>query len=75
MNLRMGTLATVSGLVLAACTPAPRTTPERQAEVAARGAEVMPFDLDRTRHHFEDLPDGGSRPSPCSTPPTPPTFG
>ena len=31
----------------------------RQAEVAARGAEVMPFDLERTTHIFDDLPDGG----------------
>jgi hypothetical protein len=31
----------------------------RQAEVAARGAEVMPFDLERTTHVFEKLDDGG----------------
>ncbi|RMF57773.1 MAG: aspartate carbamoyltransferase [Bacteroidetes bacterium] len=31
----------------------------RQAEVAARGAEVMPFDLDRTIHVFEETEDGG----------------
>jgi hypothetical protein len=31
----------------------------RQAEVAIRGAEVMPFDLERTTHIFNDLPDGG----------------
>lgn len=31
----------------------------RQEEVAARGAEVMPFDLERTTHVFEDEPDGG----------------
>ncbi len=31
----------------------------RQAEVAARGAEVMPFDLEQTRHVFEELDDGG----------------
>jgi hypothetical protein len=30
-----------------------------QAKVAARGAEVMPFDLDRTTHVFTKLPDGG----------------
>jgi hypothetical protein len=36
--------------------PAPDT---RQAEVADRGAEVMPFDLERTTHVFTDLPDGG----------------
>ncbi len=31
----------------------------RQAEVAERGAHVMPFDLDQTMHHFEPTPDGG----------------
>ena len=31
----------------------------RQEEVAARGAEVMPFDLERTTHHFESRPWGG----------------
>lgn len=31
----------------------------RQAEIAARGAEVMPFDLERTTHIFESLDDGG----------------
>ena len=31
---------------------------DRQAEVAERGAEVMPFDLDATTHRFEDRPDG-----------------
>ena len=31
----------------------------RQQEVAARGAEVMPFDLDRTTHRFEAQPWGG----------------
>lgn len=44
---------------LAACGDRPAASPERQADVAAKGAQVMPFDLDRTRHHFEDLPDGG----------------
>jgi hypothetical protein len=31
----------------------------RQAEVAAKGRSVMPFDLDRTTHRFQGLPDGG----------------
>lgn len=31
----------------------------RHDEVAARGAGVMPFDLDRTTHVFEPDPDGG----------------
>lgn len=32
---------------------------DRQATVAARGATVMPFDLDRTLHDFQPLDDGG----------------
>ncbi len=31
----------------------------RQAQVAARGAEVMPFDLEQTTHLFERRDDGG----------------
>jgi hypothetical protein len=33
--------------------------PARLAEVAAKGAEVMPFDLDRTSHIFEKQANGG----------------
>lgn len=32
---------------------------DRQAEVADRGAAVMPFDLDRTLHNFQQREDGG----------------
>jgi hypothetical protein len=32
---------------------------DRQAEVAARGAEVMPFDLEATTHQFTATPTGG----------------
>jgi len=32
---------------------------ERRTEVAARGAQVMPFDLNRTTHVFDPTPDGG----------------
>lgn len=31
---------------------------ERRAEVAERGTEVMPFDLDATTHRFDSRPDG-----------------
>ena len=31
----------------------------RQGEVAARGAKVMPFDLEQTSHVFQKLGDGG----------------
>lgn len=32
---------------------------QRQAEVAERGAQVMPFDLNLTTHQFTTTPDGG----------------
>jgi hypothetical protein len=35
------------------------TPRSRQAEVAARGAQVMPFDLEQTTHVFQPLDDGG----------------
>jgi mono/diheme cytochrome c family protein len=34
-------------------------TPDRQEQVAEMGAEVMPFDLERTTHIFEKLDSGG----------------
>jgi hypothetical protein len=33
--------------------------PTRQEEVAKRGAQVMPFDLEQTMHMFQTLADGG----------------
>jgi hypothetical protein len=33
--------------------------PTRQEEVAKRGAQVMPFDLDQTMHVFQPLENGG----------------
>lgn len=39
-------------------TPAPATS-DRQAEVAERGASVMPFDLERTTHQFTKTDTGG----------------
>lgn len=39
--------------------PEPAATASRQAEVAERGASVMPFDLERTTHHFRKTDDGG----------------
>lgn len=35
------------------------TSSSRQAEIAARGTQVMPFDLERTTHVFQTLPNGG----------------
>lgn len=37
----------------------PSSSIDRQAEVAGRGASVMPFDLDRTTHHFAKTDTGG----------------
>jgi hypothetical protein len=45
-----------AALALAACGG---SSDDRQAEVAERGAEVMPFDLDATTHRFTKTPDGG----------------
>ncbi len=45
-------------LSLAACGGSDELA-ERQAEVAAAGAEVMPFDLDATTHIFTDTETGG----------------
>jgi hypothetical protein len=50
----LGLSALVAWALLAQRAPA-----DRQAEVAARGATVMPFDLERTTHIFEEQPDGG----------------
>jgi hypothetical protein len=53
-------------LALSACSRSGEATgkqatasPERRAEVAEKGAKVMPFDLARTTHVFASLPDGG----------------
>jgi hypothetical protein len=35
------------------------STAAQQAEVTARGAQVMPFDLEQTLHIFQSLDDGG----------------
>lgn len=34
---------------------------EQRDEVAERGRDVMPFDLERTTHRFQQLPDGGKQ--------------
>lgn len=53
-------LVAVSLLGFTACRPEPTgDTAERQAIVATRGVEVMPFDLERTTHIFEKREDGG----------------
>ena len=56
-SLRLCVLASL--LASAACAKRPVASPERQAEVRARAPQVMPFDLAKTHHVFEKLPDGG----------------
>jgi hypothetical protein len=60
---RAAALAAAVVLGLAGCgdvakEPAPAST-SRQAEVAGRGASVMPFDLERTTHRFAKTASGG----------------
>lgn len=43
--------------LVTACQPQQQS--ERQAEVAERGTEVMPFDLERSTHIFEKIENGG----------------
>jgi hypothetical protein len=47
----MVVIVSLGVLVLTGCT--------RQAQVAERGAQVMPFDLEQTIHVFQRLDDGG----------------
>ncbi len=51
------TVIAVVGVALAGCGGDDQT--DRQAEVADRGAAVMPFDLDATTHTFTHTDDGG----------------
>jgi hypothetical protein len=49
---------------LAACQRHEQANPSadlaaKQAQVAQRGRAVMPFDIDRTMHHFTKTPEGG----------------
>ena len=53
---RIGFAALLVVLIAVGCRTA---APERQAQVAETGAEVMPFDLERTTHIFEKLDNGG----------------
>lgn len=46
-------------LIVAAAACATSSLERRQADVAAAGRSVMPFDLDATTHVFEKLEDGG----------------
>lgn len=56
--IRLGLL--FSMLMLSSCTYIlEEPTADRQQEVAAKGAEVMPFDLELTTHIFENIDNGG----------------
>lgn len=46
-------------LAIASCGEDGDALAQRQAEVAERGADVMPFDLDATTHSFTNTDDGG----------------
>jgi hypothetical protein len=52
-----GTVLSISLAVMVLYNKAPAQT--RQEEVAARGAKVMPFDLEQTTHVFQKLDNGG----------------
>ncbi|WP_063813599.1 hypothetical protein [Herbidospora daliensis] len=47
--------------VLTVASIAVYATTDRQAEIAAKGQQVMPFDLDRTTHRFAKSPTGGTQ--------------
>lgn len=59
--LRPDRKALVSTIALLACTLAIGTSTgcTHQTQVAERGAQVMPFDLEQTIHVFQRLDDGG----------------
>ncbi|MFG1942654.1 hypothetical protein [Nonomuraea sp. NPDC048826] len=49
----------LAGLAVIAAASAGCAPADRQAEVAAKGRQVMPFDLDRTMHRFTKTGTGG----------------
>jgi hypothetical protein len=51
-------LAAAIAVAVAGCGDDGDASADRQAEVARRGAEVMPFDLDATTHRFTPVDDG-----------------
>jgi hypothetical protein len=54
-----GALIIASGTLMVLYKAAMLPAQTRQEEVAARGAKVMPFDLEQTTHVFQKLDDGG----------------
>ncbi|MEU7281779.1 aspartate carbamoyltransferase [Streptomyces sp. NPDC045431] len=61
-NRRRGVVLAAVAVVLAGgagCQAAAEpSAQDRQRQVARNGASVMPFDLERTTHHFRSSPDG-----------------
>jgi hypothetical protein len=57
--IRAGALIILSVAAMALFTTAVLPAQTRQEEVAKRGAQVMPFDLEQTVHVFQKLDDGG----------------
>lgn len=57
--MRSTNLIAIFSLVLASGCQNRDELEDRQADVAAKGAEVMPFDLERSTHFFEKTDDGG----------------
>jgi hypothetical protein len=53
------TAVLVSLVMIVLCRPSIASAQTRQEEVATRGAQVMPFDLEQTMHVFQKLEDGG----------------
>jgi hypothetical protein len=51
-------LAAATALLVAGCGDDQVASADRQVDVASRGAEVMPFDLEATTHRFEPVDDG-----------------
>lgn len=58
MRTDLAALVLVAVVAAAACGGDDHDDADRQTEVAERGAEVMPFDLDATTHSFTPTDDG-----------------
>jgi len=59
--LMVASVAVLAALATAGAVGSGQTSPDevRQEQVAERGAEVMPFDLEATTHVYEKTEDGG----------------
>lgn len=60
-KLIIGVVVAVLAVAGALLFALPDASPDRQAHVATRGAQVMPFDLDRTTHRFDKTAAGGEQ--------------